>query len=196
MSNVILRTPADVPGVVAGLLGFYPTDSLVIVGSNGGPTARVDIVNDHAAIVHALAPAFHQWRDPVVVAIYTADEAQVRTLTALLNVLPMPIALICQVVAGHVRVGEGEWIEPTPVPPEFGPCRIEPDRQSLVDDAETCTDAEEAWIVAEAAWQTGHGARAWCWLDRYVALNGEDARSRDLAAKMYGAVNPRKAAEQ
>lgn len=182
-STVRLTGPASVPAVVETFLGFTPADSLVIIGTGGGPSARVDIEPNFVwHSIEALIPVRHHWTSGVVVALYseTVDVAEVEA--ALLRLLPgVPLRLIVTVDA-HDVVTDHEGNRHKPERPEGLPERtVRPSRESLVADAERVTSLTAAWSTATAAYFDGDGAKAWVYHDRFLALGGNADNPRVVA---------------
>lgn len=189
MSTLTIRTPGDIPAVVASTLGFHPEDSLVIIGI-GGPTARVDL-GPVDETLDAFAPAVPHWQT-IVMVVYTDNHDTLTDLaTAWWTRFPdVQIAVAARVHDGMVYTNADDPGTPAKTPD--GPRRVVKDRATLESEAAEVDSPDVAWTIAEGAYDAGNGAMAWCFLDRYVALIGgqSDARADALAVKLYAAVPP------
>jgi hypothetical protein len=199
---VTLKSPADIPAVVDAMLGFTPSNSLVVLGLGGGPSARVDIASGETLIaaVEALSGAAEHWAKGkgTIVALYSDDVDMVDLEYAMATLLPdVPVAIMVEVTTmygpTHVIDTDGNLFVATPSQdPEIAARRVVSSRDALVEEAQQTTDANEAWVVAREAYRAGDGARSWVYLDRFHALNGQRTVDSMLLERfLTEAVNPR-----
>jgi hypothetical protein len=199
MSKISLKTPGDIPAVVNHFLGFTPTDSLVILGVAGGPSARVDISAEGLdASVNALRPAAEHWTSGIVVVLYSEEVDLLDVANAMTHHMPnVPIMVMVEVDQTYGRTlvidSEGNVYVPTTVnmPAEVLAKRTVASRDDLVSEAAEINDSDTAWILAREAYRIGDGARAWVYLDRFHALHAPTDDSTMLADFLTRVVNPR-----
>jgi hypothetical protein len=197
---VTLKSPADIPAVVDAMLGFTPSNSLVVLGLGGGPSARVDITSGETLIaaVESLTTAAQHWGKGTIVALYSDDVDMVDLEYAMATLLPdVPVAIMVEVTTmygpTHVIDTDGNlFVATPPQDPEMAAKRVVSSRDALVEEAEQTTSADEAWMMAREAYRAGDGARSWIYLDRFHALGG--SRTPDsmiLERFLTQAINPR-----
>lgn len=194
-----LKSPAQIPAIVAGFLGFEPSDSLVILGLGGGPSARVDVNPDSLAdAVSALTAAARHWTNGVVVALYSDTVDMLDLEHALMSDMPeVEVKALVTVtnVSGRVVVTDpnGNTYEPDSgdLPDSLRAKRVVKSRDELVAEASATTNAGEAWGVAIEAYRAGDGARAWVYLDRFHAMSAPTDDSMLLAHFLTEAVDPK-----
>lgn len=195
-TTVSLSNPRQIPGIVAGVLGFVPADSLVIVGTGGGPTARIDIGSDPVETFAPFAPAFPHWVDsPVLVVIYSDDpSSRLQSYTSSrLAAEGVDVAAVVRVTTdGRVHQGGNTYLADEGIPAAFAARRVAQTREALLADAANVTDAQEAYGLAVDQWNAGNGAHAWVFLDRYAEILGhQDSAYRALESRLVNAVDPR-----
>lgn len=195
-STVSIKSPADIPAVVAALLGFTPTESLVIVAIGGGPTARVDITTDTVTdAVTAMASAESHWTNGVLVAVYSDEVSPLDVEHAMASIMPSVkvIDTITVTPSGDVVTTAGDVMIAAPsTNANIAAKQVAPSRESFVAEAAAITDEAEAWLMARESYLAGNGARSWCFLDRFVVLHkGETAESMHLTVLLEQAVDPK-----
>ncbi|MFS3130661.1 DUF4192 domain-containing protein [Nocardioides sp. Bht2] len=113
MTTIALHNPSETVALVSRMLGFHPTESLVILTlGSGGPCARIDLPHEGRDVLEAvmeLWKAFRQYPGEVLVIAYTedADAADVvvqALMVALGTTSPVRVAL---------RVTGDEWYDMT-----------------------------------------------------------------------------------
>lgn len=180
--SLSIKAPADIPNAVRTFLGFDPTDSYVVLGIGGGPTARVDI-GPAALIAASLVTAAPHWSNGVVAVAYSSDPAALGDLAQILETLDVPVRLAAHVGESTVTVGES-------TEPYYNGGRSREDVMADVVAAVSDPDEadEEAW---RAYLDAGNGALAWLYLDRAEALRGERSqKGADLARYLIQATPP------
>lgn len=177
-----LSSPASIPAFVEAALGFTPSDSLVVLGLGGGPSARVDIDTDTVEdAVMALATAASHWRTGVLVAIYSDYVTMGRVERAFRNYLPSVEVKIIVDIDEHDVVTDADGVEHRPVRPEGLPTKtVRPSRESIVADAERVVSSASAFRTAVEAYREGDGAKSWIYLDRFHALNEGERTDQSL----------------
>lgn len=189
-SIVSIKSPADFPGVVAGVLGFIPADSLVILGIGGGPTARVDLGLSPRDSVEPMESAFQHWTR-VVVLTYTDDDTErvSKYAASVLRSHGIDVVATGRVDTSNRVHSGGNVFLAADVPAEFAERRITEARDDYLAEAAKITDADAALALAEEFWSKGNGALAWIFADRYAEISG--IRATDLEARLTDAVDPR-----
>lgn len=189
---VQIDRPEQVPPTAEAILGFIPTDSLVVLGVGGGPTvARVDLSDDDA---RTLAPHAPQWRQ-IVVLVYSDDPDHLRAAIrrCLFHLRGPQIVDAIHVAPSRMLSGPNGsgWAEDKAAG-EFAANHVAASRDELVAEAAKIGNVEEAMTVAQAAFEVGNGALAWVHLERAVELGaGEDERALILRRNLISGVNPR-----
>jgi hypothetical protein len=106
---VTLRSLIDIAAAVPGVLGFAPTESLVLLAADGGPSARVDLVPGCAeAIAGPIAPHVNR----CVVLVYTNGEPEPWLSDAIATFTAAGIEVMVpglHVEGSHVHVGDQSW---------------------------------------------------------------------------------------
>lgn len=202
-TTITIHTRAEAAATIPLILGFHPTESIVIVGlGSGAPTARLDLDGAHVhALIDALRPAVQagHWHAGCLIAVFTESdirEAEVVLTTASVWLPGIPVLDAFRVTAGECF---GPWEvtgQPVaPVAPSDHP--VAASRADLVPDIDAITDPDDLLTRAVSAWKNGCGAAAWMYLDRLEeAVGGWDNipdRGRRLAALMRSATNPKEA---
>lgn len=194
-NTVTFRSPADLPAVVETFLGFRPSESLVVLGIGGGPSARVDIEPDTvASAVIALQAAAQHWTRGVVVAVYSDTVEASDVERQMRRYLPAVQVMLIADVDQFDNVIDSQGNVHAPTTPAGLPARhARPSRESIVADAERETSAGAAWGVAVNAYRAGDGAKSWIYLDRFHALcDGErTVDSLLLTYLLTNAVDPK-----
>lgn len=197
---VTIHSRAEAAALVPSLLGFHPSESIVIIGvGEGMPTARIDFCEvSTSRLRDAILPAIHggHWKDGCILAIFT--EGEVNRAEILIMEAPTWLPGISVLDAFRVTNGEcfGPWEatgQKVPAPlVETGP--IAASRAELVPDAGSLTDVDQIITKAIAAWKSGNGASAWIYLDRLNELiedpKDPPQRALQLIALLQTAVNP------
>lgn len=180
-----LNGPADIPVAVAAVLGFVPSNSMVVVAMAGGPTARVDL---GPQTIDAFSVAVGYWSQ-VLLAIYSDDQAdavlygqQFRDAYPDINVIVVTHVDPSGAVDGAHQASTVE------VPDHI---RIAPGRESLQAEAAEVDDADAALATAYDAFFGGDGARAWIFLDRSRELGLNMSAQDRLEYYLSQGVNPR-----
>jgi len=191
--TLVIREPGDVVKIISRVLGFTPSDSLVVVPIGGdGPTARIDLGSPEG-LAHALAPAVPAW-SAVVVALYADDAQQARLLVENLDSILPGVTILAT-----LRVADGCTYNPR-APEEPGVSYIAEttsDRDDLVAEAAGVTDVAVAENLAIDSYAAGNGARAWIYLDRAEALMGTRSEAmQGLAHALTNAVRPQSVEER
>jgi hypothetical protein len=103
--KLTLRDPADVAAAVPFLLGFHPTDSLVVIGLRDGLTAMVqrwdldpDVGGLAGAVADVLAPGA---ADAVLLAGYGPADLVSPVVARLTQLLPVPVQAAVRVESGR-----------------------------------------------------------------------------------------------
>ena len=192
--TVSIRTRSDVANVVPRVLGFVPTDSLVILATGGAPTARVDLV-DSAALAEGLAPALPHWQaSPVVLVVYGTPADLGRIHADLGEILPgvTPVDLFAVTDAHTVDLdGTREAIDYAPTGTSLDAVPVGFDRDSVAtEQAASVTDADTAVTLAVEAYLAGNGALAWIFHDRALDLGSTVVRLAVLAVHLTKAIAP------
>lgn len=175
MMKATVKTPGDVPMAVAAMLGFMPSESLVVVGLGGhGPTARVDLGPES---VESLAPAARHWAfGRVMILVYSDTETAEAYASEFADHYPLvDIVDVLTIRDGMVTSAIHDKSEPlAPIAPGvLGDRLISDSREALIESAERITDADEAVRLAEGYYSQGNGAMAWIYADRARALGGD-----------------------
>lgn len=188
--SIRIASPADIPPVIASVLGFIPEDSLVVLGIGAGaPTARVDLA---PGAVASMAPAVPHW-STVLVGVYT-DDATLAAATIAEFRSTWPDLTVADAI--HVDPLGAVNGEHRPSAVDLPPRRVLASRAAVEAEAAAVEAAPEALDVAWNAYKAGDGARAWCYLDRAraIGVTGEsDLTARYLEHCLATAVNPRDA---
>lgn len=190
MSTITIRSESDIPPLVSRILGFVPTDSVVILGTGRAPTARVDLPTDPDGVVGlalGLGPAWDHWRSvPIIVAIYTDDVAAYDLAVSSVDVWldgiePAAVVHVPSDADHHAPTGS-----------DYDAKHVVTSREALVAEAATIGDADLARRLAWESYSAGDGARAWIYLARVEALTGEprDDDMTRLAHRLRLAVRP------
>lgn len=176
MTTVTARTRNDLLAVVPRVLGFAPSESIVVMGTGGGLTARLDLTEKVTQLRETLRPAEQNWRahGPVVVVVYAAEPLSAFfLLNDLESWLPdTPVADAFAVVDGLIVEPDGHIegpVEPSDVAnalPEAAASRDELEAR-----AADCESATEAAALAVDSYREGQGALAWAYIDRARALD-------------------------
>lgn len=106
---VTLRSPVDVAAAVPGVLGFAPTESLVLLAVDGGPSARVDLVPGCA---QAIADPIAQHINRCAVLVYTNGDPEPWLNDAINTFTLAGIEVVVpglHVEGSHVHVGGQSW---------------------------------------------------------------------------------------
>lgn len=187
IENIRIQTLADLPAAIDALLGFRPTESLVVMGNGQGPTARVDL---GPGAVEALAPAVRHWRD-VLLLVYSEAPMALLYLAEFTAAYPEVNVLDALDVKGDTvtSLHSGETVTVAPIAPGIlGDRIVAPSREDLIAEAQGVTDAAVAESLAEGYYASGDGARAWIYVDRARELGGDPTW---IEGQMMNAVNPR-----
>lgn len=201
MSNISLSTPSDIAATIPAILGFRPSESLVALGLGGNvPTARVDTGDTLFPIMQAvgsLAPAASYWVDRgVILGVFSdADTLGDHVATFQQSYPLVKVVVAIRVTSEGVIYdvnGEPVGLDQQAAPDAYAARHIADDRDALVIEADSHSNAVEVLRIARASYKAGNGARAWCFLDRYVELIGgtQDKAARDLDHALSNAVNP------
>lgn len=188
-----IKTLGDVPMAVAGMMGFMPTESLVVMALGGqGPTARVDLGPDS---VEALAAAARHWAFGRVMILVFSDTEDVWTYAAKFKhsfplVDVVDTLTVRDGMVTSVTHGKSEPLSQI-APGVLGDRLIEGSREALIEAAEQVTDADEAVRLAEGYYKAGNGAWAWVYADRARALGGDPSA---VEQALTNAVDPRESA--
>lgn len=200
VTTITVRSRSEAAAVAPIMLGFHPTESIIIMGVGpGAPTARLDLISAEApGLREALMPAIQagHWRNGCALAIFTEDEVD-RADTLLTNI---PTWLPNVPIIDAFRVTEGRCFGPWEASgvsvaeaPQV-PGNIAASRQDLVPDVQQLQDPDELLRRAIAAWKSGNGAAAWILLDRLEEILGSAGlpeRAQQLVALLQAATNPR-----
>ncbi|NHA00338.1 DUF4192 family protein [Nocardioides sp. W3-2-3] len=112
MAAVVIRSAADVPRTVCGLLGFVPTDSVVVLGLGPiTPAARFDIGHDMLASAHEVVERFRRHSvTQGILAIFTDREPNVlvEIMTELFEVLGFDLLDVVTADGERVTGRDGE----------------------------------------------------------------------------------------
>jgi len=153
MNTRVVRTVEELLEVIPEIMGFTPTDSLVIVGHNGF-TSRVDVpigpdeISDVAA---SFEPALKHMSDEVTVVVYGYDQTWVDE-----NVPDMMFEILPGIRVRHMIAAPEDPAGLT--------------RQSIVEVASSITDPVAALRLAWNSWRDGDGALANILLDHVATL--------------------------
>lgn len=153
MNTRVVRTVEELLEVIPEIMGFTPTDSLVIVGHNGF-TSRVDVpigpdeISDVAA---SFEPALKHMSDEVTVVVYGYDQTWVNE-----NIPDMVFEILPGIRVRHMIAAPEDPAGPT--------------RQSIVEVASSITDPVAALRLAWNSWRDGDGALANILLDHVATL--------------------------
>lgn len=195
-----IKTPGDIPPVVDQVMGFHPTQSIVVLDLHGGPCARLDLpTNDDgwAQVVESLAPAAVQWSD-VLLAVFTErDDALAQVVAMFRERMPwITLAVSIRTHGDTVWTLEGGAYAVTTNAVDNYP-DVKPvlrSRGEIAFAAQEINDGAEALSLAWSAYNLGNGAEAWVYLDRHVELMGEDPEwtspALDLARRLTLAIRP------
>lgn len=203
MTTMSIRTHADAAALVPVVLGFHPTDSLVVLGTGGGPSARIDLaalanVVDVRAQFSAFVP--HLKGHPTLLIAYTGNRELATSAMDLADFILPGVT-----IGATLRVHDGlvyDLTDPhdtgTPVPgahavgAEAAAVNVVGTRDDLVAEAAAVTDLDTCENLAMQSWLAGQGARAWCYHDRAVELRGhESGLMEELAYALTHAIDPR-----
>lgn len=175
MTTVTLRTPAEIVKAVPHLIGFEPSDSLVVVSLGGGPHARVDL-GDEEGLMQSLGHALPHWTGGVLLVVYGSHEEHRRIWNHAAHIFPsVPIMAVLGVrgqVVHRDPDDEGEALE-AELPEALTAKSVAPTRDHLVEEAAQVEEADDAERLAVESYERGDGARAWAYYDRAVVLRGE-----------------------
>lgn len=196
MQTITFKGPQSIPSYVETFLGFTPSDSLVVLGIGGGPSARVDVEETTVwHVVQALHPCLEHWQDRgVMVAVYSDDVELAEVRAAFGFILPGVDVHMLVTVDEHDVVTDHEGVEYHPRRDADLPSKtVRPSREALVADAERIIDPAAALSTAISAYFEGDGAKAWVYLDRFNVLDGGSADSKPLILQrlLTNAVNPK-----
>lgn len=186
--RVSIKSPGDIAAVACSIMGFTPVESLVIVGLGGGPFARVDLPEDAAglgATMTALAPAAKHWANGVLLVVFSEHDLLSDVTTAFWQRMPdVAVHLAVRTHDGSTFV-DGTTVENRTDAVDRAGLRapLTETREDLARATEAVTDAAEALTLAWSSYDTGNGARAWCFYDRHLALGGDP--SSDLATDLH-----------
>ena len=110
MTTLTLRTPRDIISAVPHMIGFHPTDSLVVMVPGARPSiGRVDMLTlpgQQVEMVNAFAPLYDSGR-PMLALTYTLDDAAADSVVALLRERGEVLTHI-RVHAGTYRADDNE----------------------------------------------------------------------------------------
>lgn len=176
--TVTVRSTEQIHAVVAQILGFHPTDSLVVMGVGGGPTARMDTL-PFDEVRSALTPALPHWGRVILVG-YDAGYRLLGQVAGWLTNEGIDVAAAIDAPNG---AGVGQRSH-SPLDAR----QVLDSRDALEAEAASVTSVTEAETVALAAYDVGQGARAWAYLDRAVALGSTSMG--DLRWRLENAVKP------
>ena len=197
MNTVTIKSPADVAAIACSVLGFTPVESLVIVGLGGAPVARVDLPTDASgmtALMDGLSPAAHHWQHNGVLLVVFSEHDMLSDLTAAFwaHMPTIKVHLAMRTHNGATFVDGTEVKNRTDAADRAGLSAPTQTREDLARAAEAVTDATEALILAWSSYDTGNGARAWVYYDRYIALGGDPSEqtANDLRNRLTYAVPP------
>lgn len=184
MRTVTVTTREQVLAVVNQSMGFQPTDSLVVLGTGGAPTARVD-VGPMAELRAALSPALVHWRPVKVLALgYGAGQHVVDDLARWLLDEGIEVATV-------VKADNDEGIG-LRSDSELDARHVAHSRAGLEAEAAKCNDVAIAAETALISYEEGRGPQAWVYLDRWQVLAGRRTPEMvELARKLEQAVDPR-----
>lgn len=149
--------PQDIINIVPRLLGFVPTESLVVVGvGQGVPFARLDLDCDPVA---AFAETSHLWDGaPTFLLVYTETPERAAYIASLRDLI-LPGAKVFDVI----QVTPDAVVGPTGNAATDAR-RVAPTREALRDLYNGASD-EEIETIAVAAYANGQGALARIGLD-------------------------------
>lgn len=199
-TTIVVHSRAEAAAVIPIMLGFHPTESVIIVGvGTGTPTARLDLISaEVSSLRQTLMPAIQagHWRQGCVIAIFTEDDLD----RADVLLASAPAWLPDVPILDAFRVTEGQCFDPweavgepvAEIPQLTG--HIAASREELVPDVQQLQEPDEVLCRAIAAWKSGSGAAAWIHLDRLEELvGGTDLpqRAQRLVALLQTAANPR-----
>lgn len=177
METLTIKTRDDITAAATHVLGFTPSESLVIVGIGCQPHVRVDLPTNAvelAELIEALTPAYRYWQDQrLLVAIYTDKPRVARFVERrLVDIIPLTVANVvaCETFSNPEGAG----------------------REVLIAQASEATEPAEAEARALKAFKDGQGALAWCYVDRARELaEGQPTPIADVVAKaLVNAVDP------
>lgn len=199
-NTVTIKSPADVAAVACSIMGFTPVESLVIVGTGGGPTARVDLPDDTAdlgEIMAGLAHAACHWTGGVLLVLFTRRDVLDEVTAAFRHDLPdVPLSVALRTHEGSTFVQGAcplsAMANRTDAAEAAGLDAPAQTREDMARATEAVTDADEALTLAWCSYDTGNGARAWVYYDRFIALGGDPSRdtATDLRNRLTYAVPP------
>lgn len=194
--TVTIKSPADVAAVACSIMGFTPVESLVILGIGGAPTARVDLPDDLAnldTVMNAMTPAAHHWTKGVLLVVFSDRDVLTDVTSAFTRHLPdVPVTVSLRTHEGSTFIHGATWKNSTNAADAAGLTTPTQTREDLARAAEDVTDADEALTLAWCSYDTGDGARAWVYHDRYIALGGDASRdtAADLSNRLTHAIPP------
>lgn len=199
--RVSISSRVEAAAAVPVILGFHPSESIVIVGiGSGAPAARLDLPRmSREAVLDVLAPAIEagHWSDGCLVAVFT--ECNVAAGEALLTTTPkwlpgIPVLDAFRVTAGECfgpRETTGTTVTPVVIPDH----PVAASRADLVPAIADLTSPNEILARAITAWKDGNGAAAWLYLDRLEEVAGWPEplpeRALRLASLMRAAADPK-----
>ena len=179
---VVARTPDELLVALARVIGFYPTDSLVIMGTGGGPTARIDTC-PLPEIVAGMTPALGHWGNGVVVVGYGTGQSLIQPVAAWLGQVGVTVKATLH--------ASNEPAKGTTGVPRVDARPVYSSRRELEAKAEALTDVAEVERMALDAYADGAGAKAWVFHDRAVALGSTSPEMQRLKGWLEGAVDPK-----
>lgn len=199
-TRIAISSRVEAAAAVPVILGFHPSESIVIVGiGSGAPTARLDLPGvSREALLEALGPAIEagHWSEGCLVAVFT--ECNVVAAEVLLSSTSKWLPEIRVLDAFRVTTGEcigaleatGETVAPIEVPGR----PVAASRADLVAAIDELMDPEDILTRAVTAWKSGNGAAAWLYLDRLEEVAGWPDplpdRALRLASLMRSAIDP------
>lgn len=171
MQTITLTCPEDVHRIVPRILGFQPTESLVILGLGPNvPSARVDL-DDIDEIADGIKGALPAWQSAhaVGVVVYSDDPVLARAfLDGADTILPDVNIVLRQHFASDFASGD-------PVP------EAALRREDFEERAQRVESPDEAIGLAAESYKRGNGAHAWAYIDRAEELIDGGAEAHILA---------------
>lgn len=170
-TTIVLNTRDDIVNTVPVLIGYHPTDSLVLLSIGGGAHVRIDLPTceqGRYALTRSLRPLVQRWSQTPVIAVVFTDNQQAadgvfRTISDILRGIP---------VLDMFRVHDGNAFDPYTPPEDPGtPLTLTVDdlprsRAELAERTRWPNTSEEAEQAAVDAYLKGDGALAHLYLDR------------------------------
>lgn len=183
METIVLSSPDQVHGYVAQALGFHPVDSVVVLGVNGGPLARVD-PDPIEELVMALAPVIRHWSRVIVIG-YGTGQPIAAELSAVFKGIGLDVDATFLAPNGRTVGARTDSV--------MDAGRVLGSREEMTAEARLVNEPAEAEALAWEAWRAGRGAQAWAFHDRAVELAGPTESMTELAAQIVGGADPRSA---